>query len=420
MRPWGFDSLSFRSLASLGGTSLSAGGAGLREAAPASQETERAPFRTHRARYAAPSPSAGSSIRQSASLTKRRLGVRFPRRGLVATSFKRQDARLLPGECWFEPSRRSSRLGRLAGSGRRSLKPVTRVRIPLGALVDDGRARERAGLIRRYCLVRLQGRRSRLVVGERGHPAGFGRRRSQVRLLPARFSSRLRRRIDADIPGTYRVRGPSSARRVMAPRWRCRAGGDSAVARPRRARCRQRGERRRSRALPGGSRRGQGAARGRGVAVLASLMSSRPWVRIPPAQFEIGRRRAVKGVTEQGLVQSAGPNVQLASLSLQGQPVRRWRCGHALAGAPMGNQLAPEPLGRQRLCLRLRGADPAFHLSLWGDVAQTSRALVCQARGRRFEPGRPRSRGDRGVAAASEVVSLEASVRIRSVTSCGR
>ena len=44
-----------------------------------------------------------------------------------------------------------------------------------------------------------------------------------------------------------------------------------------------------------------------------------------------------KGVTEQGLVQSAGPNVQLASTSLQGQPVRRWRRGHALAGAPMGN-----------------------------------------------------------------------------------
>jgi hypothetical protein len=44
-----------------------------------------------------------------------------------------------------------------------------------------------------------------------------------------------------------------------------------------------------------------------------------------------------KEVTEQGLVQSAGPNVQLASTSLQGRPVRRWRRGHALAGAPMGN-----------------------------------------------------------------------------------
>src|SRR5436190_19696523 len=44
-----------------------------------------------------------------------------------------------------------------------------------------------------------------------------------------------------------------------------------------------------------------------------------------------------EGVTEQGLVQSAGPNVQLASTSLQGRPVRRWRRGHALAGAPMGN-----------------------------------------------------------------------------------
>lgn len=55
---------------------------------------------------------------------------------------------------------------------------------------------------------------SHLVVGERGHPAGFGRRRPQVRLLPAR-------------PCTLR---------------------------------------------------------GRGAAVLASLMSSRPWVRIPPAR----------------------------------------------------------------------------------------------------------------------------------------
>ena len=32
-----------------------------------------------------------------------------------------------------------------------------------------------------------------------------------------------------------------------------------------------------------------------------------------------------------------------------------------------------------------------------GDVAQTSRALACQARGRRFESGRPRFRGGRGV-----------------------
>jgi len=48
-------------------------------------------------------------------------------------------------------------------------------------------------------------------------------------------------------------------------------------------------------------------------------------------------------VTEQGLVQSAGPNVQLASTSLQGQPVRRWRRGHALAGVPMGNSWLRSP-----------------------------------------------------------------------------
>src|SRR6478672_9533162 len=76
--------------------------------------------------------------------------------------------------------------------------------------------------------------------------------------------------------------------------------------------------------------------RGRGAAVPASLMSSRSWVRIPPALLEdwLADGRAEE-VTEQGLVQSAGPNVQLASTSLQGQPVRRWRRGHALAGAPM-------------------------------------------------------------------------------------
>jgi hypothetical protein len=53
--------------------------------------------------------------------------------------------------------------------------------------------------------------------------------------------------------------------------------------------------------------------------------------------------------------------VQLASTSLQGRPVRRWRRGHALAGAPMGNSWLRRPTRRQRLCLRLRGAEPAFH-----------------------------------------------------------
>jgi len=48
-------------------------------------------------------------------------------------------------------------------------------------------------------------------------------------------------------------------------------------------------------------------------------------------------RRARRGSDGTRAAQSVGPNVQLASLSLQGRPVRRWRRGHALAGAPMGN-----------------------------------------------------------------------------------
>ena len=62
--------------------------------------------------------------------------------------------------------------------------------------------------------------------------------------------------------------------------------------------------------------------------------------RSPPLRRETEDRSAdgwAEEVTEQGLVQSAGPNVQLASTSLQGRPVRRWRRGHALAGVPMGN-----------------------------------------------------------------------------------
>jgi hypothetical protein len=121
----------------------------------------------------------------------------------------------------------------------------------------------------------FESRRGCCTTGRRGagHPAGFGRRRPQVRFLPARLRRSPRRR---------------------------------------------------------------------GVAVLASLMSSRPWVRIPPA-------------------------------------------------------LSHRP----------------------GGVAQQARALVCQARGRRFEPGRPRfncsTHGDRGVTAASEVVILAVPVRARSV-----
>jgi hypothetical protein len=94
-------------------------------------------------------------------------------------------------------------------------------------------------------------------------------------------------------------------------------------------------------------------------------------------------------VTEQGLVQSAGPNVQLASTSLQGQPVRRWRRGHALAGVPMGNSwLRSRPDGNVSVSGCGEPIPPST--SSLGGVAQTSRALACQARGRRFESGRPR------------------------------
>ena len=56
------------------------------------------------------------------------------------------------------------------------------------------------------------------------------------------------------------------------------------------------------------------------------------------------------------------------------------------------------------------------YLSHLGGVAQSSRALVCQARGHRFESGRPRNHGGRGVTAASGVVIPVASVRTRPAT----
>ena len=100
-----------------------------------------------------------------------------------ATVTREAQVRGLPPEL----SRPRGRTGDDAGPSTRKL----RVRAPPGVLIH-------------------------LVVGELGHPAGFGRRRSQVRLLPTRL-------------------------------------------------------------------------RGRGAAVLASLMSSRSWVRIPPARSSRGR-----------------------------------------------------------------------------------------------------------------------------------
>jgi hypothetical protein len=51
-----------------------------------------------------------------------------------------------------------------------------------------------------------------------------------------------------------------------------------------------------------------------------------------------------------------------------------------------------------------------------GGVAQLRRALACQARGRRFDPGRPRSWWPWCKGPAPEVVSLAVPVRVRSVT----
>ena len=89
--------------------------------------------------------------------------------------------------------------------------------------------------MKRTCVVRFHGRRLHLAVGKLGHPAGFGNRRPLVRLQPARSVT-------------------------------ARAGR---------------------------------AKRGRGAAVPASLMSSRSWVRIPPApsSADAEHGRAQRAVT---------------------------------------------------------------------------------------------------------------------------
>ncbi len=126
------------------------------------------------------------------------------------------------------------------------------------------------------------------------------------------------------------------------------------------------------------------------LAVLASLMSSRPWVRIPPALLKDRPLTGGRGSDGTRAAQSVGPNVQLASTSLQGRPVRRWRRGHALAGAPMGNSWLRSHLTETSLP-PVAGIRSRLPLSLFGGVAQLRRALACQARGRGFEPRRPRS-----------------------------
>lgn len=168
----------------------------------------------------------------------------------------RQDARLLPGACWFESSRRSSHargckrllaLGRVwrcgsavsrvrrvrspsralsspSLSGRaprsyrgprgfdssrrdcvarlvaspRAVNPWSRVRFPGGAPFHRRRAgRVGAALIRRA--QRGSTPRSSTAPGcrEAGHPAGFGNRKSLVRLQPARYLVLARKARDA-------------------------------------------------------------------------------------------------------------------------------------------------------------------------------------------------------------------------------
>ena len=84
--------------------------------------------------------------------------------------------------------------------------------------------------------------------------------------------------------------------------------------------------------------------RGRGAAVLASLMSSRSWVRIPPALFAA----------------RSPPRLRRSMTTSRGF----------------------------QACVSGRGQSP--HPRRLGGVAQQRRALACQARGRRFESGRHR------------------------------
>ena len=88
----------------------------------------------------------------------------------------------------------------------------------------------------------------------------------------------------------------------------------------------------------------------------------------------------------------------------------------------MGNSWLRSRSKRQRLCLRLREANPAFHLPL-GGVAQRQEHSVVSRGAAGSSPVVPafrrrlrcRLRGGCGVTAASEVVNLAVPVRIRSV-----
>ena len=140
----------------------------------------------------------------------------IPVESATSPSLSGRAPRSYRGQRGFDSSRRDC-VARLVASPR-AVNPWSRVRFPGDA------PRRRAGwagaaLMKRTCVVRFHGRRLHLAVGKLGHPAGFGNRRSLVRLQPARSVSARTER----------------------------------------------------------------AKRGRGAAVPASLMSSRSWVRIPPA-----------------------------------------------------------------------------------------------------------------------------------------
>ena len=124
-----------------------------------------------------PSPSARSSSKHS-----------------VPARSNGYDARLLIAKSRFEPCRRSSSVGGRCPWRHGSLitsrawfdsRTSDQVHMPpWSSGCDAGFSTRRRGFKSRRGYSRI----ALLAVGEHGHPAGFGSRRSQVRLLPARLA----------------------------------------------------------------------------------------------------------------------------------------------------------------------------------------------------------------------------------------
>jgi hypothetical protein len=95
--PWGFDSPSFLSLALEAWPSWKGSALLTRRRSRIARRFESCCLRQ----------SPRSSAEKSSGLRTHVSPVRIGPGRLDATSFNGQDARLLPGECWFEPSRRS-------------------------------------------------------------------------------------------------------------------------------------------------------------------------------------------------------------------------------------------------------------------------------------------------------------------------